>query len=407
MRSLALGAVVMMVPAHAGAAVDAPAPARPDLLTFASGALPVAVGKSGAALGTGFAEAIAATDGGVRRGTLNRKPGGPRSTFEFVYELPAPTRFTRFAVPDVLETPSPAQSFVGRVEVLGSSRGPGAGFTDLAAASLTTGGRAGEESELVVRRTPWVRWVKVRLVGGVDPGATFFEFTELIGNGTQRAAPVSRRFTGGWDATFGPIELRQKGVTVQGCFDKGQGRLTGTVTGAILRASGRKTSGGTLTTFVLAVAPDGTLRGVRSDNGAPFTHYEGGRAPGAVTACSKPVKPKPALGCGSIVHGINFDFDSATIRRESLPVLAEVYGALRRTKSRVVIEGHTSGEGSDAYNQALSGRRAGAVVADLVRRGFPRARISAVGKGEAEPIATNDNENGRALNRRVEIECAG
>ncbi len=71
----------------------------------------------------------------------------------------------------------------------------------------------------------------------------------------------------------------------------------------------------------------------------------------------------------------------------------------------MLIEGHTSSEGTDEYNQRLSERRAQAVVAELVKRGIPRERPSAAGIGERRPIASNDNESGRAMNRRVEVKC--
>jgi outer membrane protein OmpA-like peptidoglycan-associated protein len=112
------------------------------------------------------------------------------------------------------------------------------------------------------------------------------------------------------------------------------------------------------------------------------------------------------LGCGSVIHGITFGFDSAEIRPDSEPVLAALYDGLRADSSAaIVIEGHTSSEGSDAYNQRLSERRAEAVVADLVARGLPKNRVGATGLGEGRPIAPNTDESGRSLNRRVEVHC--
>ena len=62
-------------------------------------------------------------------------------------------------------------------------------------------------------------------------------------------------------------------------------------------------------------------------------------------------------------------------------------------------------QGSDNYNLDLSKRRAQSVVDNLVRRGLDAGRISAVGKGEKEPIASNKDEAGRSLNRRVSVTC--
>lgn len=71
---------------------------------------------------------------------------------------------------------------------------------------------------------------------------------------------------------------------------------------------------------------------------------------------------------------------------------------------KIVIEGHTDSQGKDDYNQSLSQRRAEAVRSYLVSRGIPSDMIQAVGKGELEPIADNKTAEGRANNRRVEIE---
>ncbi|MCG8466586.1 MAG: OmpA family protein [Gemmatimonadetes bacterium] len=102
----------------------------------------------------------------------------------------------------------------------------------------------------------------------------------------------------------------------------------------------------------------------------------------------------------------SFDFDSADIRSESEEVLSRLYDGLAGDEAaEILIKGHTSSEGSESYNQALSERRARAVVDDMVRRGIDGSRMRAVGVGEVEPIANNGDEAGRSLNRRVEIEC--
>jgi OmpA-OmpF porin, OOP family len=69
----------------------------------------------------------------------------------------------------------------------------------------------------------------------------------------------------------------------------------------------------------------------------------------------------------------------------------------------VVVEGHTDSQGQDAANQQLSQARAQAVVAFLTQSGVSATRLSAVGRGEAEPVASNESAEGRANNRRVEL----
>ena len=71
--------------------------------------------------------------------------------------------------------------------------------------------------------------------------------------------------------------------------------------------------------------------------------------------------------------------------------------------NNINIYGHTDSKGADSYNLSLSERRAGAVKSYLSAKGVPSSRMIAMGVGEADPIASNDNEAGRAQNRRVEF----
>jgi outer membrane protein OmpA-like peptidoglycan-associated protein len=99
-----------------------------------------------------------------------------------------------------------------------------------------------------------------------------------------------------------------------------------------------------------------------------------------------------------------FDFDKSNLRPEADAILQPVLEMLQRDPSLSVdIEGHADWMGSDEYNIRLSQRRAQAVVDWLVAHGIARERLNAVGKGEREPIASNETAEGRQLNRRVEV----
>ncbi len=102
---------------------------------------------------------------------------------------------------------------------------------------------------------------------------------------------------------------------------------------------------------------------------------------------------------------IYFDSDRATIKQRSYSILEQVAALLRAESDieRVRIEGHTDARGEDLYNLALSQRRANAVRAFLIERGVDSSRLEARGYGESEPIATNETDEGRRENRRVEI----
>lgn len=101
---------------------------------------------------------------------------------------------------------------------------------------------------------------------------------------------------------------------------------------------------------------------------------------------------------------VSFDFNSASLKPGFLPTLNKVAGILGRyTSTTVTVIGHTDSIGSEAYNQALSERRARSVMNYMTDRGINPARLNAVGRGESQPRATNATEAGRQLNRRVEI----
>jgi outer membrane protein OmpA-like peptidoglycan-associated protein len=111
---------------------------------------------------------------------------------------------------------------------------------------------------------------------------------------------------------------------------------------------------------------------------------------------------------GFTTRGILFDFDSDRLRPESTPVLTELADALGRAPAmKVAILGHTDSQGADDYNRDLSERRAATVMAWLVARGITADRLTAVGMGEAEPVASNDTPEGQAENRRVEVRVTG
>ena len=112
------------------------------------------------------------------------------------------------------------------------------------------------------------------------------------------------------------------------------------------------------------------------------------------------------LGCPiKATLRIYFDYDKATIRPESLPLIEKFAKFLIENKgSMVKIIGHTDSDGSEDYNMVLSLKRAQAVVRKLIEYGVSPNRLSAEGKGESMPIATNNTEAGKALNRRIEAE---
>ncbi|MBO4402608.1 MAG: PD40 domain-containing protein, partial [Bacteroidales bacterium] len=104
-------------------------------------------------------------------------------------------------------------------------------------------------------------------------------------------------------------------------------------------------------------------------------------------------------------QNIQFDFDKSDIHgTETADRLDKVINYMKAYPDvKVEVRGHTDNKGTEQYNQALSERRAKIAVDYIVEHGIDRSRLTSVGRGESEPIATNETEEGRALNRRVEF----
>lgn len=104
------------------------------------------------------------------------------------------------------------------------------------------------------------------------------------------------------------------------------------------------------------------------------------------------------------LSGVHFGFDSATLTSEAKSILdgaAQTINA--RSGTSFTVEGHTDSNGPESYNQSLSERRANAVKDYLVSKGVSSSSLRAVGKGESDPVASNDTRAGRADNRRVDV----
>jgi OOP family OmpA-OmpF porin len=119
-------------------------------------------------------------------------------------------------------------------------------------------------------------------------------------------------------------------------------------------------------------------------------------------------KPKPVAEKVTFAADVTFDFDKATLKPEGRAKLDDLANKVKSINLEVVIAiGHADEIGSHAYNDKLSVRRAEAVKAYLVSKGVEPNRVYTEGKGKRQPIASNKTKEGRAKNRRVEIEVIG
>ncbi|MDH4463745.1 MAG: OmpA family protein [Acidovorax sp.] len=128
-------------------------------------------------------------------------------------------------------------------------------------------------------------------------------------------------------------------------------------------------------------------------------------APAAAPAAT----PAPAVAT-KVTYAADafFDFDKSVLKPEGKAKLDDLVSKVKGINLEVIIAvGHTDSVGSDAYNQKLSVRRSEAVKAYLVSKGIEKNRVYTEGKGEKQPVADNKTSEGRAKNRRVEIEVVG
>lgn len=131
-------------------------------------------------------------------------------------------------------------------------------------------------------------------------------------------------------------------------------------------------------------------------------------APPPVTPPPPPPPPPVVAEKVTFQADAFFDFDKSILKSEGKAKLDDLMAKTKGMNLEVIIAvGHTDSVGADAYNQKLSIRRAEAVKAYLVSGGVEKNRVYTEGKGEKQPVADNKTKEGRAKNRRVEIEVVG
>ena len=190
-------------------------------------------------------------------------------------------------------------------------------------------------------------------------------------------------------------------VTVTACASLGrkeEGAVIGAAAGGVVGGVIGNQTGSTVRGAIIGAVVGGTI-------GAVIGHQMDQQAkelqqniPGAVVA---------RVGEGITVtfaSGLLYDFDSDVIRAEAASNLRSLAASLGKyPNTDLLIVGHTDAVGTSEYNQALSERRAVAAGNYLTGQGVNPERLRSVGRGETEPIAVNNTERGRQLNRRVEV----
>ncbi len=183
-----------------------------------------------------------------------------------------------------------------------------------------------------------------------------------------------------------------------GWSSKSKGTAVGTTAGAAAGAVVGKQAGSTARGAIIGAVVGGAagaIIGNRMDQQARELEIA---IPGATVE---------RVGEGLIItfaSGLMYDFDSDAIRTEAGRNLQSLATSLNKySATQLLIVGHRDARGAPAYNQDLSTRRANSASRYLATRGVAVSRIHTSGKGEMEPVATNDTEFGRQTNRRIEV----
>ncbi|MGE0595649.1 MAG: OmpA family protein [Hyphomonadaceae bacterium] len=372
-----------------------------NLLTLAEGAVVLSASVDPA-------RALSLTDGADGSTWSN---GGPRfpGPYTFVMELRAPTRLAQVGVEGAGARPAGAVGASAQnVRVEASSEGPEDGYALIGIVTAAADG----ETLIPAALDGDVRWLRFT----IESNHGNQDWTYLDGvaaYGTQ--TPPDTQFAGIYEV--GPrafVELKQDGASLSGCYVEQSGHANGAISGDVVdgvaRLAWRRTDGPDVSGVALLVRDSrGHINGVRYRDRSRTVWSGPPAAEGATTPCSEAAPSNPIADAlaedgEARIYGILFDFNEATIKPESEAALRQLLAALNANAGmNVTIEGHTDSVGEDAYNLALSERRAQSVVAWLTQNGVEAARMSAAGRGEAVPVANNDTADGRALNRRVEV----
>lgn len=339
----------------------------------------------------------------------------------YVLELPVRTEIERLSF-DTAGLTNPEKS-VREFTVEISDISAKVGFSTILSSALQIDRN---DQSFILPQKPVGRWVQLTFVSNF--GAENYGMTGFHGYGRQLGAAahvdnVSGTYEGasGW----GKVRLKQEGTRVVGCFDYRSGLISAGAEGRLLKGDMiEHDDSGAVARHSLAIFAFGSenkslFAMSRADQSNPEygydTFWSGDKISGDIGDCPAIPDWHGAAASSQLgvdlqsagrarLDGVNFDFNSDMIQAVSYTTLDQVAALLRAKEEwSIVLEGHTDNVGSDAFNKDLSKRRAASVQAYLVSKGISAARLSSQGFGFDRPVASNDTQGGRALNRRVEI----
>lgn len=384
-----------------------PAVAAPNLMSFANGTImPVSFD------GLLVTAPILMIDGSSIHNWV-----GENKPQSFVFELPDPATIRTLEFDNDTAGMGGLDAGIKELTVEVSSTSADSGYQEIFSGTLVKGENG---QRFAVAKPLAGRWLRANFKS--NHGGDRYSLTEIHAFGDTSPATLVAGASGTYTTIWGAYNIVQNGTSISGCFEPdGQyaapATFTGGLEGNIARIRYIETdeagTPGEAQPLHLVFARDGQrfFKGaVANDSLSEYAEIKRTAAQAGECKGRNAVKPEDTMSKdlekdGRVaVYGINFDFNSATIRPESTTVLTQVTDLLRgQPELAITIEGHTDDIGVDAFNQSLSEQRANAVKDWLVAAGIEVGRLQAVGKGEAVPVASNGTDIGRAQNRRVEL----
>lgn len=381
------------------------APSAPNLLSFANGTIMPARFE-----GERVTAPILMIDGSP---VLNWVGDGRAQSF--VFELPQAATIRTLEFDDDTGGMGGVDSGVRELTVEVSDSSPSDGYREIFSGTLEKGVN-GQRFE--VAKPLAGRWLRANFKS--NHGGDWFSLAEIRAFGDTAPAPLSANVGGAYTSVWGTYNVVQDGTAISGCYRPDDtytapGTFSGGIEGNVAKilyvetdADGKQ---GEPKPALLVFARDGTRLFFAQINayGNGLDEFRdvprsGVAQAGACKNERNGLAERLEQDGRATVYGINFDFNSAHLRAESETVLQQMVDLLQgQPDLRITIEGHTDDVGGDAYNKALSEKRADAVKDWLVRQGIDGERLRSEGKGASSPIASNATDIGRAQNRRVEL----
>ena len=353
---------------------------------------------------------------------------------EFVIELPRQYLLKSFVIDNTGAEESSFRGISGRHFVLsGSTTSHEEGFEVVLEGEAVQGDR----KVFLLEEPTEIRWLKLEVLSnwGNPYHTQLMEleaYGEPVGKVTQQ-----RPIQGIYATNFGLMRLEQSAQVVMGCYDTDHGILSGRTNGRVLKFHWWEDGPSSGIAFLVLSSDGNFLNGLWYKRGQVEGLWYGRRVdderrprcqvpvldalvtsiydtdlsvPQEETSSEQvqeetaPEKPAEMESGTTVFHSIYFDIDSAEIKPQFKARLRAIALAIQEQPSqKVIIEGHTDSTFTREYNLGLSLRRAQAVAGWLIENGVDGRRLKTRGYGESRPIADNDTEKGRALNRRVEI----